>query len=137
MTRTWRQELFEGRPWWMNGLMLFCAYMTLFHMPWDFFIKPVEQDQEAWFGFVLHGWWAKLTEPLHWFIYGAGAYGFWRMRPWMWPWAALYAAQVTLGMFVWNVVYVGGFLGWLTAIVVLVPFGAVTVGLWKAKFEGR
>jgi hypothetical protein len=21
------------------------------------------------------------------FIYAAGAYGFWRMRPWMWPWA--------------------------------------------------
>jgi len=28
------------------------------------------------------------TKPLHWLIYGAGAFGFWKMRPWMWPWAA-------------------------------------------------
>ncbi|HVN86832.1 MAG TPA: hypothetical protein VMW17_18535 [Candidatus Binatia bacterium] len=129
----WLRERLRQRPRWMNALMLFCAYMTFVHMPWDFFIKPVAHDAEAWFGFLLHGWGAKLTEPLHWAIYAAGVYGFWRMRAWMWPWAAVYAAQVTFGMFVWNVVYVGGFNGWVSGLVVLVPFGAITIALWQAR----
>ena len=29
---------------------------------------------------ALTGWWAKATEPVHWLIYGAGAYGFWKMK---------------------------------------------------------
>jgi hypothetical protein len=32
---------------------------------WDFFVKPVAHDAEVWFGIVLSGWAAKLTEPLH------------------------------------------------------------------------
>jgi len=47
----------------------------------------------------------------------------------MWPWAAVYAAQVTFGMFMWNVVYVGGTRGWLVGLISVVPFGAITLGL--------
>ncbi|HUI27234.1 MAG TPA: SDR family oxidoreductase [Candidatus Kryptonia bacterium] len=129
----WLRERFAQRPWWMNVLMLFCAYMTFVHIPLDIFVKPVAADAEAWFGLLLRGWAAKLTEPLHWAIYAAGAYGFWRMRSWMWPWAALYAAQVAFGMFVWNVVYVGGFTGWTTGIVALVPFGGIAFALWQSQ----
>jgi uncharacterized protein len=129
----WFRERLRQRPWWMNLLMIFCVYMAFVYMPWDFFVKPVARDAEAWFGFLLHGRWAKLTEPLHWAIYAAGAYGFWRMRSWMWPWAALYAAQVTLGMFVWNVVYVGGARAWLGGLVAFVPLAAITVALWNAQ----
>lgn len=132
MGQWWRERLGQ-RPWWMNVLMFFCAYMAIVHMPLDLFVKPVAQDQEAWFGFLLHGWAAKLTEPLHWAIYAAGAYGFWRMRAWMWPWAAVYAAQVTIGMFVWNVVYVGGFRGWISGLVVFVLLGGLTVALWRTR----
>ncbi len=132
MAQWWRERLGQ-RPWWMNGLMVFCAYMAIVYMPWDFFVKPVGRDAEAWFGFLLHGWWAKLTEPLHWAIYAAGAYGFWRLRAWMWPWAALYAAQVTIGMFVWNVAYVGGPRGWFVGLLSVVPFGALTLALWQAR----
>ena len=89
------------RPWWMNALFAFCVFMTFAYMPFDFFWKPVADDQEVWFGFLLHGWAAKATEPLHWAIYAAGAYGFWKMRAWMHPWAALYTAQVAIGMLVW------------------------------------
>jgi hypothetical protein len=92
---------FGTRPWWMNGLFAFCLFMTVAYMPYDMFWKPVESDQEVWFGFLLHGWAAKATEPLHWAIYAAGAYGFWKMRHWMHPWAALYTAQVAVGMLVW------------------------------------
>src|SRR5438045_8167907 len=111
----------------MNLLMLFCAYMALVHIPLDFFVKPVARDQEAWFGFLLHGWGAKLTEPLHWAIYAAGAYGFWRMRAWMRPWAAAYAAQVAIGMLVWNVVYVGGLRGGLGGLISFAPFAWISV----------
>jgi uncharacterized protein len=132
MANWWRERM-SRRPWWMNALMVFCGYMALFYMPWDIFVKPVAHDAEAWFGFLLRGWAAKVTEPLHWAIYAAGAYGFWRMRPWMWPWAALYAAEVALGMLVWNIAYVGGARGWLGGGLSFAPLAAVAVVLWRAR----
>ena len=132
MVQWWREQL-ARRPWWMNALMVFCAYMAVIYMPWDFFVKPVGRDAEAWVGLLVHGWAAKATEPLHWAIYAAGAYGFWRMRAWMWPWAALYAAQVAVGMLVWNILYVGGARGWLTGAVVFIPFSVIAVALWQAR----
>lgn len=93
------------RSWWMNLIFYFCVYMTVVYMPFDIFYKPVAEDQEIWFGFTLTGWWAKATAPLHWLIYGLGAYGFWRMKSWMWPCAAVYAAQVVIAMFVFNLVH--------------------------------
>ena len=90
------------RPWWMNLMFYFCVYMTIIYMPFDFLYKPVELDEEVWFGITLHGWYAKLTEPLHWIIYGLGAYGFWKMKSWMWPWASVYLLQVVIAMFFWN-----------------------------------
>jgi len=131
--REWWHERLAVRPAWMNGLMLFCAFMAAIYMPWDFFVKPLARDAEAWFGLLLYGWGAKLTEPLHWAIYAAGAYGFWRMRRWMWPWAAVYAGQVALGMLVWNLVYVGGVRGALAGLAAFVPFALITVALWRAR----
>ena len=132
MRQWWREQL-GRRPWWMNLLMFFCIYVAVVFLPWDMFVKPVAQDQEAWFGILLRGWAAKATEPLHWAIYAAGAYGFWRMRAWMWPWAAVYAAQVTVGMFVWNVVYVGGLRGWLEGLLSLAVFAGITAALWGSR----
>ena len=120
------------RPWWMNVLWAFCLYMTFIYLPYDLFFKPVAEDEEVWFGFVLHGWAAKLTAPLHWLIYAAGAYGFWKMARWMWPWAALYMAQVAIAMLVWNLIDErgGGWIaGLVSAAIVLLP----TVALWLAK----
>ena len=107
-------------------------YMTFIYMPFDLFWKPVALDEEVWFGITLHGWSAKLTEPLHWLIYAAGAYGFWKMNPWMWPWAAVYVAQVSVGMLVWSVVDPRGAglrAGAVAGLVFLVP----TVALWRAR----
>lgn len=120
------------RPWWMNGIWLFCLYMTFIYMPFDLFFKPVAGAEEVWFGFTLHDWWAKATEPLHWAIYAAGAYGFWRMRPWMWPWAALYSAQVALAMALWNLLDPNGG-GLLVAFVSGGLFVVPTVALWRAR----
>ena len=128
----------KGRPWWMNVLWLFCLYMTFVYMPWDFFLKSREEWEQVWFGFTLRGWPAKLTEPIHWAIYAAGSWGFYKMRSWMWPWACVYSAQVAIAMIIFNIlegpangdgrgggpiasIVIGSFLVWLT------------YKLWQAK----
>jgi hypothetical protein len=78
----------------------------------------------------LHGIWAKATEPLHWAVYAAGAWGFWKMRRWMWPWAAVYAAQIAVGTVIWNYLDPRGNAG-LGAVVgaFLIP----TIALWRSR----
>jgi len=122
----------HSRPWWMNLMFYFCVYMTLVYMPFDMFFKPVAADEEIWFGFTLHGWGAKLTEPLHWLIYGFGAYGFWKMKAWMWPWAAVYGAQVVIAMVVFNLINDNGGGLWAAAIAGAL-FAVPTVALWRAR----
>jgi len=131
--RLWLRDHFSRRPPWMNAVMVFCAFATVIYVPWDFFFKPLEEDKEAWFGILLGGRWAKATEPIHWLIYAAGWYGFLRMRSWMWPWAAVYCAQLTLGMFVWGVVYVGGAGGFVMAVISAIPFALLTRALWNSR----
>lgn len=125
------KQFFAGRPIWMNALMLFCAYMTFVYMPFDLFWKPVEQDQEVWFGYMLTGWAAKATAPIHWMIYGAGFYGFWRMKPWMHPWAAIYVFQVAIGMAVWPWLYRDA--GLALGLAIGVPFAILGVMLLRSK----
>lgn len=112
--------------------MLFCLYMALVYMPWDIFIKPVAEDQEVWFGYMFTGWAAKATAPLHWFVYGAGAWGFWHMKRWMWPWAALYCVQIAIGMVVWVSLYRGD-----ASIVAITLTGAAFLGLAFALHRAR
>ena len=116
----------------MNVLWGFCLYMTFIYLPFDLFFKPVAADEEVWFGFVLRGWAAKLTAPLHWLIYGAGAYGFWKMSRWMWPWAAVYVVQIAIAMLVWSSIDERGqglLWGLVSAAILAVP----AIALWRAK----
>ena len=119
----------------MNLTWYFCLYMTFVYMPYDLFIKPVAEDQEVWFGFMLTGWAAKATEPLHWAIYAAGAYGLWKMSPWMWPWAAVYLAQVVIAMGMFPLLNDMGspWMGLIAAAFCAVP----TVALWRARHRFR
>jgi len=128
----WRGHA-RRRPWWMNGLMYFCAYMAFIHIPADFLFTSPASDEQVWFGIVWRGWLAKLGEIAHWAIFAAGAFGFWRLRTWMWPWAAVYAAQVAFSMFIWFAVYRGGAGGFLVALISLVPYGGITLLLWRAR----
>ncbi len=126
------RDFFEGRPWWMNVMLVFCAWMSFVYLPWDIFIKPVAEDQEVWFGFLLTGWAAKLTAPLHWAIYAAGFVGFHKMRSWMHPWAALYVVQIAVGMLVWCVLDERG-PGLIGGVVSALPFAGIAYALWQAK----
>jgi hypothetical protein len=121
----------------MNALMLFCFFMALVYVPWDLFLKPVAEDEEVWFGILFRGWAAKAAAPFHWAVYAAGAWGFLRMRPWMWPWAAVYAAQVAFGMLVWAVLEIGGLRGWMGGVVSALPFVIVAVALYRARGRFR
>jgi hypothetical protein len=124
------------RPWWMNVMFWFCLYMTFVYLPFDLFVKPVAEDHEIWFGFALTGWWAKATAPLHWLIYALGAWGFWRMARWMWPWAAVYATQVVIAMLVWNVVNEHG-RGWPAGLFAAALFAVPAVALWRSRRRFR
>ena len=59
--REWLRSLFAGRPWWMNGLMLFCFFMSFIYVPWDLLLKPLEKDVDVWFGIMFTGWQAKVS----------------------------------------------------------------------------
>ena len=120
------------RPWWMNALLLFCAFMTFLYLPWDIFIKPLSQDQEVWFGFLFTGWSAKFGAVLHWCVYGAGTWGFWKMRPWMHPGAALYTLQIALGMLIWSSMDERGS-GLINGLLVATPFFALAIVLFRSS----
>ena len=75
----------------------------------------------------------ETTEPLHWLIYGFGAYGFWKMRSWMWPWASVYLAQVSFAMFVFGWTDPRAGAGWLPASIAAAIFLIPTIALWRAK----
>ena len=123
----------HSRPWWMNLTFYFCLYMTFIYLPFDLFLKPVDGDEEIWFGFTLTGWWAKATEPLHWLIYGLGTYGFWKMKTWMWPWASVYVAQIVIAMFVWNILNDMGSL--MSAFISASIFSIPMIALWRSRQE--
>src|SRR5262245_56050635 len=83
------RDLLREYPLSVGSVFLFSLFMTCLYLPYDFLLKPlfrpIEAAQEVWFGFMLRGWAAKLTEPLHWVIYAALSYGFYTRRPWAWP----------------------------------------------------
>ncbi|MDA9612109.1 hypothetical protein N9S63_02350 [OM182 bacterium] len=91
------------RPWWINGMLIFSAYMTIIYLPWDIFIKPLSEDQEVWFGILFTAWPAKFGALLHWLIYGFAMIGLAGMKRWVQPWASLYIIQIAYGMAYWGI----------------------------------
>jgi hypothetical protein len=95
---------------------LFCTATVVFLVVRDLSIPQV-RDTEVWFGVEVHGRLAIWTAPLHWLLFGLGAWGYWRLRPWIWPWASVYAFYVAASHFVWNVTSASG--------------GGWSAGLWQ------
>ena len=129
----WLRDRTAGRPGWMNALMFFCAFMAFVYCPWDLFVKPAAVDEEVWFGVRFHGAWAKILAVPHLVVYAGMTYGFWRMRPWMHPWAAVYWGQVAVGMLVWSLLYEEGVSSVVLGLASFAVFGALTLALWRAQ----
>jgi len=122
------------RPLWMNAIFLFCIYMTFIYLPWDVLLKPLSEDQEVWFGVLFTGWAAKAGGVLHWIVYAAAAYGYWKMKRWMHPWAIVYLLQVALGMFIWSLMDARSG-GLMAGIVVAAFFVGLALLSWRARAQ--
>jgi hypothetical protein len=85
----------------MTGLAAFCLLSVVFLVPRDLFFAET-RDVEVWLGFEVRGAAALLTAPLHWLIFGFGAWAFWQARPWVVPAAAAYVFYVALSHLVWS-----------------------------------
>lgn len=133
----WLRHRLAQRPGWMNALMIFAAFQVFIYSPFDLLLKPLERDRDVWFGIMFAGWAAKVGGLLHLVVYALGLYGFWHMRRWVRPWAALYVAQLAFSMFVWGVVYVGGARGWLMGLASGALFGSLALALWRARAAFR
>jgi hypothetical protein len=107
----------------MTGLAVSCLATVAFLVPRDLFFAET-REVEVWLGFELRGAAAALTAPLHWAIFLAGAWGFWRERPWILPAAAGYVFYVAASHLVWSEASPNG-RGWpmglLQAAVISVP----------------
>lgn len=136
MLEWWREQL-GRRPGWMNVLLAASAYMAFVYVPWDLFLKPVHGDVQVWFGVPLRGWAAKLTTPVHGLIYLAATYGFWRMRPWMWPWASVYAAYLAGSGAIWSWRELEGVSGVSLGLASLGLGGGLGAALWRARSAFR
>jgi short-subunit dehydrogenase len=131
--REWLYDVFRERPWWMSATMVFCAFMAFVYMPWDFFLKPMAEDQEVWFGILFQGFWAKVFAIPHWFVYAAAVYGFRRRRPWMGFWAPAYVGQVAFGMYLWTAIQTGGLSGIFVGLFPALPFIGLTYAFWTSR----
>ena len=120
------------RPWWINVVLLFCLYMTFIYSPFDVLFKPLAEDEDVWFGIMFHGTAAKIGGVVHWVVYGALAWGLWRMAPWAWWLASLYATQVAIAMLLWPVLQEreSGLIGGLIAGAL---FAVPAVAFWRSR----
>jgi len=114
----------------MTALALFCAASVVFLLLRDLFVAH-PRDVEVWFGFELRGSAAQMTAPLHWVLFGLGAWGFWQQRPWILPAAVAYEAYIAISHLVWNLVSPNG-LGLLAGIAEAVLFSIPALLLARA-----
>jgi hypothetical protein len=114
----------------MTALAIACLATVVFLVPRDLFFAET-RDVEVWFGFELRGTLALLTAPLHWAVFLAGAWGFWRQRPWILPGAAAYAFYVALSHLIWSEASPNGH-GWPAGLAQALVLSIPGVLLWRA-----
>jgi hypothetical protein len=98
-------------------------------------LVPEARGVEVWLGFEVHGRAALLSAPLHWAIFAAGAWGFWRERPWATRAAALYCFYVALSHLVWSEASPNG-QGWPMGIAQGGAIALPGILLWRARSRG-
>jgi hypothetical protein len=110
----------------MTALAAICLVALVVGVSRDL-LFPATREVEVWLGFEVRGWAALATAPLHWAIFGVGAWAFWTRRSWVVPWAAAYVFYVAISHLIWSEVSPNG-RGWaigLAQAIGLSIFGAV------------
>jgi len=125
------QAEWARRPWWLNGILLFCVFMTLGYGPFDVVFKPIERDEDVWLGYILTGWAAKVGGAVHWIVYAALSWGIWKMTPWAWWLGSLYATQVAVAMLLWPIV--NGVGDWTYSVVAGGLFAMPAIAFWRSR----
>jgi hypothetical protein len=120
------------RPWFATAAAVYCAASAVFLMARDLLVPEV-RDVEVWFGFELRGLAARLTAPLHWAIFAAGAFAFWTQQRFVWTAAAAYAFYFALSHLVWSEASPNGN-GWLVG---LAQAAALSIPGWLFLRVGR
>lgn len=128
---SWGRRVLQRRPWWMNILFVFCLLLAI-GVPIEVLTRPLADDVEVLLGIEFTGWAAKAVGLLHWAIFSAGAWGFWKMAPWMWPWAAVYVFQVALAHLVWSELSPNGN-DWPIGLLQAVGISWIAFMLWRAR----
>jgi hypothetical protein len=121
------------RPHWATALALLCSLTVVFLIARDLFVPHI-RDTEVWFGFELRGWLAWVTAPLHWLLFGLAAWGYWSLRPWVWPWASVYLFYIAVSHLVWNLTSPSG-AGWNAGLLQLALFSAPALVVYWARPE--
>ena len=120
------------RPWFATAAAVFCAVSVVVLVTRDLLVPEV-RDVEVWFGFELRGPAARVTAPLHWAIFAAGAFAFWTQQRYVWTAAAAYAFYVALSHLVWSEASPNGN-GWLVG---LAQAAALSIPGWLFLRAGR
>lgn len=128
---SWWRRVLQRRPWWMNILFVLCLLLAI-GVPIEVLTRPLADDVEVLLGIEFTGWAAKAVGLLHWAIFSAGAWGFWKMAPWMWPWAAVYVFQVALAHLVWSELSPNGN-DWSIGLLQAVGISCIAFMLWRAR----
>jgi hypothetical protein len=114
-----------------QALALLCAATVVFLALRDLLVPEV-RDVEVWLGFEVRGAAARATAPLHWAIFAAGAWAFWRGKPWIWTAAAAYVLVVALSHLVWSEASPNG-QGWPMGLLQAAGISLVALGLLRLR----
>jgi short-subunit dehydrogenase len=128
----WVEHQRSLRPGWATVLAVACAVLAGW-LVLTLLLGPVATDEQVWLGYTFHGVMAKVMTVPHILIYAAGAVGFWRMAGWMWPWAAVWACQVAVAMFVWGVVNLEGSTAVVMSSITPLPFLGIAAFIWAER----
>jgi hypothetical protein len=119
----------------MTALALICSIALLINVPRDLFF-PETRHVEVWLGFETRGWIALLTAPVHWAIFGVGAWAFWTGRSWVVPWAAAYVFYIAISHLIWSEASPNG-RGWMIGLAQAIGFSIAGVLLLRADTRLR
>ena len=115
----------------MTALAIACLGALLINVPRDLFFAETRRV-EVWLGFEVSGWLAVATAPLHWAIFGVGAWAFWRRRSWVVPWAASYFFYVAISHLIWSEASPNG-RGWPIGLTQAIALSAVGFLLLRVR----